>query len=180
MSEEFQKELTLIILTLSQALDENATIKITQEGEQWRVNIQTKKEEIFRDFKDKTLNSIQHIARVLVHQKFKKDKTHFIVDVNMSKSNREKTLTNKIPILVQEEVIKTGRPVAIIGLNGYERLLIHNALSDIQGLETLSFGEKLNRRLVIRPTGESLNHAGFENARFVTVEEIEKASQETS
>lgn len=179
MNQDLQKIITEVLDNLLKPLDENIKYDFINESTQWRINIQTQNELQIRGFRDQNLNSVQHILRVLVHKELPDDQTHFILDTNMSKMKKEMSLVEKIPAFVKEEVIKLGRPVAIIGLNGYERKLIHNALMDIRELETVSFGMKPNRRLVIRPTGETISNSSFDNARFITVEEIESMDIET-
>lgn len=174
MSDKLQEAIISVLSKILVNLDSSAEFEFLKEGTQWRINIKTNHEELYKDFRDKTLNSIQHLTRVLVHNIIPEDKSHFTIDLNLKRLRREQALTSRLPAIAKEEVLKTGRPVAVIGLNGYERKLIHDSLHDIAGLETVSFGVKPNRRLVIRPTGDTYSTSGFENARFINIEEIEK------
>jgi len=46
-----------------------------------------------------------------------------------------------------EESLESGNPVSLPPMGSYERYLVHNALKDMSGVETLSYGEGSERHV---------------------------------
>jgi predicted RNA-binding protein Jag len=59
-----------------------------------------------------------------------------------------------LPDIVRSTVIEQGKTVVLIGLSGYERMIVHQLFSDIKGLSTNSVGADNARKLLIMPTSE--------------------------
>ena len=146
--------------------------EFVREGEQWRVNLTGENTKNLLGFKGEVLNSVQHLVRVLVHQRIPKDRTHFILDVDMSRSKREKFINEEIPNMAKHEVLGLGMTIIIKNLSSYERRLIHQMLQEVEGLETMSVGEGNNRKLLIRPTSDT-GSLGIDNSKIVDINSIE-------
>ena len=52
---------------------------------------------------------------------------------------------------IAKEVAETKIPVEMDNMNSYERLVVHNAVSKINGVYTESVGEEPNRHVVVKP-----------------------------
>src|SRR5205085_2833008 len=52
------------------------------------------------------------------------------------------------------QVRKTGRPQAMEAMSAFERKIVHDAVSEVGGVETESEGEEPNRRVMIRLVGD--------------------------
>jgi len=148
-----------------------------KESEQYRVNIITEKSSDHFDMD--LILALQHIARVILHKKLPKDRTHFILDINNCRLEREKYLQTLIPELAENDVIKSGATLILIGLNAYERMVAHNILKDVTDLETSSVGIEPNRRLLIRPSSE-VGATGMENAKIIDLKEVLEKSLKIS
>lgn len=57
----------------------------------------------------------------------------------------------RLAITTAKEVVKTKIPVALDNMTSYERMIIHNKLTDFKGVKTESEGEEPNRHIVIKP-----------------------------
>ena len=95
-----------------------------------------------------TLESLQHILRLLVDRKID-DYVHLIVDVSNYK-DRQKNFLEQKSIQDALEVIKTGQEKILEPMNSYERRIVHLALKKIDGITEESQGEGSERRIVIR------------------------------
>lgn len=145
---------------------------IDREGEQWRFNlITTLDTELAVGKEGETLRSVQHLVRVLAHRKFPEDRTHFLLDINGYRRNREYAISVKIPEIAQSEVLANGNTVILVGLSGYERLQVHKILSEIKGLNTNSVGPEGNRKLLIMPTSET-GSGSMDTAKIIHINQI--------
>lgn len=174
MKEEFEKQLHTILKLLIEPMAPDPVIKITPEGDQWRVNINSDHNDLLVGYKGENVKAIQHITRVIIHKKFPEDKTHFLIDIGEYKRSREHIITSKITNLAEKEVSELGKTLILTGLSGYERKIIHGLLGDIKGIETTSVGESNNRKLLIRPTsGELSAGMGMDNAIVIDINKLE-------
>ena len=73
-----------------------------------------------------------------------------IVDVEDYRKRREERLEERARELA-ERVRETGREEELDPMNSYERKLVHDAVADIDGVETVSRGEEPERYVVISP-----------------------------
>lgn len=161
------KYLDLII----DAMVPKKNLEFKNEGEQWRITLETDNNEVIIGENGQTLSAIQHLIRTLVHRAYPQDRTHFILDVTGFRSVRENNLTAKIPGIVQQSVLTDGKTIVLVGLSSYERLLVHRCLSDITGIETMSVGAATSRKLLIMPTSD-VGTGGIENAIIINVDKI--------
>lgn len=172
MSNEFKEcVLKFIQFLVFPVLSADFTTDIEKEGDQWRFNIVSKNTELLVGFEGDLLRSIQHLIRVLVHRKFPTDRTHFLIDVNNYRKNREYAISTKIPDIAISEVLSRGNTVILVGLSGYERLQVHKILAEIKGLNTSSVGPEDNRKLLIMPTSET-GSGSMDSARIIHIDQI--------
>ena len=72
------------------------------------------------------------------------------LDVSNYKDKIKRNL-ERLAITTAKEVVKTKIPVALDNMTSYERMIIHNKLTDFKGVKTESEGEEPNRHIVIKP-----------------------------
>lgn len=154
MPPNIQKLITNLIYILAGNIVNITSISYQKEGNQFRIVIDSDNSQIFIDENSELLKAIQHTIRVIVHLQNQHDRTHFFLDVDNYRKNREKTLSIRVPELAQNTVLKHGKTIIMINLTGYERLQVHKLLSDVTGLQTTSVGKNNNRKLLIIPTSE--------------------------
>lgn len=173
MQQEYQEQLHSILKLLIEPISSNPTIKISREGEQWRVVVNTDQNELLVGYKGENIKAIQHITRVIIHKKFPEDRTHFLIDIGEYKRSRETTLNATMVNFAEKEVLEKGKTVILSGLTSYERRIVHNLLTEIRGIETTSIGDEGSRKLIIRPTsGEIMAGMGMENSIILSIEQL--------
>jgi spoIIIJ-associated protein len=68
------------------------------------------------------------------------------------RERRAEMLTN-MARQIAEQVVERGEEAVLDALPAFERRVIHQALVDIEGINTYSEGEEPNRCVVIAPAG---------------------------
>jgi spoIIIJ-associated protein len=95
------------------------------------------------------LQSLQHIARLLVRKKTD-DRINFIVDVNSYRQEKNDSI-EKMAREMAEQAIREQRAVVLRPMSPYERRLVHLELSQNTQIKTESIGEGEERKVVIKP-----------------------------
>jgi len=171
MTEELKTVIKSVINDSAAQIAKVESVEFKKEGDQWRVGIMTDNVKELIGDKGRVINAIQHYIRVAVHRKLPDDRTHFLIDINFRKLERESLLTKTIPSIADKNVLEKGKTVVFTGLNSYERLLVHKTLKEVKGIETTSVGEGVARKLIIRPTSEA-GSLGIDNALIIPVENL--------
>jgi spoIIIJ-associated protein len=96
-----------------------------------------------------TLEAIQELTRMAVSRRLDQ-RVRVIVDVEDYRKRREERLEEHARELAQR-AIESGREQELDPMNSYERKLVHDAVADVDGVETVSRGEEPARYVVIRP-----------------------------
>ncbi|MEA2579186.1 MAG: spoIIIJ-associated protein [Actinomycetota bacterium] len=94
-----------------------------------------------------TLDAIQELMRMVVNRRLD-TRVRVIVDVQDYRKRREERLVENARHLA-DRVIDTGQEAELDPMNPFERKLVHDALADVEGVETGSRGEEPNRFVVI-------------------------------
>lgn len=95
------------------------------------------------------LQSLQHIARLLVRKKTE-EKANFTVDVNSYREEKN-TSIEKMAEDLAGQAIREKRAVVMRPMSPYERRLVHLVLSKNSRIKTESIGEGEDRKVVIKP-----------------------------
>lgn len=98
-------------------------------------------------YRGETLYAFQNILSAIAGKGIDK-KVRVILDIEGYKEKREKTL-EELAQKVAKTVIRTRKPVKLEPMQAYERKIIHSALQQNSKVETESFGEEPNRRIVV-------------------------------
>lgn len=168
---EIQKTIEEILKNITLGLKIETTVNFKKEADQYRIILQTENPEILTEENGELIPQIQHILRVAIHQKFPADKTHFLLDVNDFRKNREYNIKIKIPDIAKSKVLQQGKTIILVGLSSYERMLIHKILSDSKGLNTSSVGPREARKLLIMPTSE-FGSSSMDDALIINVNKL--------
>jgi spoIIIJ-associated protein len=97
-----------------------------------------------------TLEAIQELTRMVVGRRLDQ-RIRVIVDVEDYRKRREAQLEERARELA-ERVRETGREEELDPMNSYERKLVHDAVADVDGVETESRGVDPERYVVIVPS----------------------------
>lgn len=96
-----------------------------------------------------TLEALQEVARVVVGQRLG-TRCRVVVDVEDYKRRQRSRLEARARE-VAKRVARTGRDEELEPMNAFERKVVHDAVSQVSGVESASRGEDPERRVVIRP-----------------------------
>ena len=96
-----------------------------------------------------TLEAIQELTRTAVGRRLDQ-RIRVIVDVEDYRKRREARLEERARE-VAARVLETGQEEELEPMNAYERKLVHDAVSDLEGVETASRGQDPDRFVVISP-----------------------------
>lgn len=97
------------------------------------------------------LQSLQHIARILVRKKVA-EKTNFILDVNSYQQEKGGVIV-KLAKEAAERCLLEKRAIVLRPMTAYERRLVHMELSKRDDVITESVGDGEGRKVVIKPVG---------------------------
>lgn len=97
----------------------------------------------------RTIDSFQTILKNILYNKYNFN-VNIIVDVEDYKEKRDKRL-EMLGRNTARDVLRTGIEVKLDSMNSYERRIVHEAASKINGICTESIGEEPNRYIVIKP-----------------------------
>jgi spoIIIJ-associated protein len=100
--------------------------------------------------KGATLLAIQDLTRTVVQRKTGATNGRIHVDVGGYREKRATALTG-FARQVASQVVATGSRRALEPMAAADRKVVHDALNDIEGVQTLSEGEEPQRRVVIIP-----------------------------
>ncbi len=96
-----------------------------------------------------TLDSIQELTRVVVGHRTGM-RARVVVDVEDYKKRQRSRLEAKATATAKR-VAKSGREEELEPMNPYERKVVHDAVSAVAGVESVSRGDEPERRVVVRP-----------------------------
>ena len=96
-----------------------------------------------------TLKALETLAK----QKIQNETgIHYKITLDVSNyKDKIKRNLERLAITTAKEVVKTKIPVALDNMTSYERMIIHNKLTDFKGIKTESEGEEPERHIVIKP-----------------------------
>jgi spoIIIJ-associated protein len=101
--------------------------------------------------KGATLLALQDLTRSAVQQKTSAGNGRIHVDVSGYRQKRSEALA-RFANEVAETVKSSGVRQALEPMSAVDRKVIHDALTDVEGVSTISEGEDARRRVVIVPT----------------------------
>jgi len=123
------------------------------------VNISSQNDSLLVGYHANNLNALQHIINILIN----KDK-HFnesegetnsqdghqtiIIDIGGYRKNRE-TKLKEMAKEVAEKAKELGKSISLYPMSSYERRIIHEAISAIDGVTSYSEGEGPERKIIV-------------------------------
>ena len=100
-----------------------------------------------------TLDALQYLAGLVANN----GGGHYKISIDICnyRAKREETLT-ALANRIAAKALETGKCRTLEPMNPYERKIIHTAVQAIEGVQSGSFGEGMDRRVVIAPVGVEL------------------------
>jgi spoIIIJ-associated protein len=96
------------------------------------------------------LDSLQHIARLLIRKK-SAEKINFTLDVNSYRKEKNEAVSQMAKSIAEQSVAEK-RAVVLRPMSSYERRIVHMALSENDKVSTESIGEGEERKVIIKPS----------------------------
>lgn len=96
-----------------------------------------------------TLQALQDLVSTIIRRK-RDESRRIVVDVERYKERRRQKLREYAERMA-DKALATRKPVRLEPMTARERKVIHDALKDINGVQSKSEGEDPDRRIVISP-----------------------------
>jgi spoIIIJ-associated protein len=96
-----------------------------------------------------TLDALQELTRLAVHRETGV-RSRLMLDVGGHRARRRQELT-ELGTRTAEQVRAEGEPVRLAAMTPFERKVVHDAVSAVEGVVSESEGEEPERRIVVRP-----------------------------
>ena len=96
-----------------------------------------------------TLDALQELTRLAVQQKTGV-RSRLMLDISGHRSSRRKQLT-ELAEATAKSVVAEGQPVRLAPMNPFERKVVHDAISGLDGVRSESDGDEPQRRVVVHP-----------------------------
>ncbi len=126
-----------------------ACTELVSEGEKIEINVTAANTTSVIGKRGATLDAVQTLAGAVANIG-REDYKRVVVDCENYRENREETL-KKLAENLAQKATRMGKKIKLEPMNPYERRIIHSALSDIDGVKTLSEGKEPNRYIVVIP-----------------------------
>ncbi len=143
-------ERTVVFLEgLFELLKVHACTELVGEGEKIEINVTAANTTSIIGKHGAMLDAIQTLAGAVANTG-REDYKRVVVDCENYRENRENTL-NKLAENLAQKAIRLGKKIQLEPMNPYERRIIHAALSEREGVTTVSEGKEPNRYIVVIP-----------------------------
>ncbi len=134
---------------LFELLKITACTELVKEGDKVEINVTAANTNAIIGKHGAMLDAIQTLAGAVANTG-RDDYKRVVVDCENYRENRENTL-NKLAENLAQKAIRLGKKVQLEPMNPYERRIIHAALSNREGVKTISEGKEPNRYIVVVP-----------------------------
>lgn len=126
-----------------------ADVVAKKEESHYRLDIASDDANLLIGFKGQTLSALEHLIRVLANEK----KDEFIslsIDIGGYRAKRIEDLERQAKEIAWR-VRQTQKSEKMPSMNSAERRHIHQVISDMEGVESISEGYGRDRRIIINP-----------------------------
>ncbi|MFE6169293.1 RNA-binding cell elongation regulator Jag/EloR [Viridibacillus arvi] len=135
---------------IAKQLDINdLTIDVEEKGKIINISLESKKAALLIGKRGQTLNSLQELTQLVVHQYAKR----FVLvklDVENYRKRRQESL-EQLANRMADKAVYTGKKIELEPMPSNERKIIHHILANRIDIETYSVGSDTKRYLVIEP-----------------------------
>jgi spoIIIJ-associated protein len=131
--------------------DAKVAVGIAEEDQALEATVEGSELGLLVGQKGVTLQAVQELVRSMVQRRFVgQSHARVRVDVAGYRARRKEAL-ERFAVGVAESVKESGVAKALDPMGSADRKVVHDAVNDIEGVETISEGEDMARRVVIRP-----------------------------
>ena len=96
-----------------------------------------------------TLDALQELTRLAV-QRETGVRSRLMLDVGGHRAKRREELS-ALGRRTADQVLESGQPIQLASMTPFERKVVHDAVSAVEGVVSESEGEEPNRRIVVSP-----------------------------
>lgn len=129
---------------------ENCAVTATQEDKTIILKLEGDATGVVIGKRGETLDALQYLS-ALASNRVEGEYTRVVIDSGNYRQRRQKTL-EQLAAKLSASVLRSGKNVTLEPMNPYERRIIHAAVSEIEGVRSVSVGEEPNRSVVITTT----------------------------
>lgn len=129
---------------------ENCAVSATQEDKTIILKLEGDATGVVIGKRGETLDALQYLS-ALASNRVEGEYTRVVIDSGNYRQRRQKTL-EQLAAKLSASVLRSGKNVTLEPMNPYERRIIHAAVSEIEGVKSVSVGEEPNRSVVITTT----------------------------
>jgi|SRR3989338_2457510 len=126
---------------------------VKEESDSIKLEIKTEQSNLLIGYHGETLSSLQHILNVMLFKEFG-EQTRVVIDISGYRQERERKLI-ELAISASDKARFINKSVALYPMNSYERKIVHEKISTLDGVSSISEGEGYNRRVIIVPQSSS-------------------------
>ena len=149
--EEVAEDATAFVVGLLDAFGLDGTVAASQPAEgEIEIAVEGEGLGLLVGPKGQTLLAIQDLTRLVAQRHVGPGSPRLGVDVGGYRQRRVEAL-RRFSFQVAEQVVETGLPKSLEPMAAADRKVVHDALTDVTGVSTLSEGEEPYRRVVIVP-----------------------------
>ncbi|MBI1758107.1 MAG: single-stranded DNA-binding protein [Actinobacteria bacterium] len=98
-----------------------------------------------------TLEALQELTRLAVQQRTG-NRSRLMLDIDGYRARRREELSD-VARHTADRVLSSGEPVALVPMNPFERKVVHDAISAVDGVRSESEGEEPQRWVVVSLDG---------------------------
>lgn len=136
---------------LLEAMDvDGATVEVDIDDDQVLARIEGDDLGMLIGPKGQTLQALQDLTRLSVHRSSHDSDARLHVDVCGYRQQRREALA-RFAVEQAQEVIDSGEEMALEPMSPADRKVVHDALTDVDGVSTESEGREGSRRVIIIP-----------------------------
>lgn len=143
------RELEELTLTFLNKMELTLTPKLSEGEDSYCIDLEGPDAILLLEKRAGGLDALQMILGKVATRQLGIDK-RVIVDCEGHRRSREQEL-EQIALKAAEKARRLREPVELSPMNSYERRLVHLALRDEEGVESVSEGEGFIKSVVIRP-----------------------------
>lgn len=146
-------ELCQLVENVLLRMDVTAAVSVVERGVTFAVSVESEDSPLLIGRKGEVLDALQTIVRMLAYRLDLGPEARIMVDVNAYRRQQEENLMSFVNETAQR-VKTSGTAETLRPMTSYERHLVHEVVSDVEGIESVSVGEGAQRRVTIRPKEE--------------------------
>lgn len=123
--------------------------EVKNQDERMTIKIYSDNNKVLIGHNGNTLRALETIVRQKIQNEIG---LYFLISLDVENyKDKKMARIERLAKQTAKEVVKTKIPVSLENMNAYERRIVHNILTDFEGVITKSEGTEPNRHVIISP-----------------------------